>query len=724
MTSESRRPLVTGFLIALVWAGVHAGHAALPSLFDPLAAQVTDRMFALRARLGTEQPDERVAHLFIDDRTTRELGFYIERPVYAQVVRNLGKAEVAAQFHDSVFAQPRGAEEDAALADATRAAGRVFYGTAAGVAGTQDGGAGAGRERSDEAAGGCAALADESRALCAANLWYPRIEGDVASFPFAARVIPTFPTLGEAAAGLGFLDVVVDRDGIYRRAPLLVRGGSAGGLMPSLALRVAAHVLDVDPSRIVVRPGKSITLTGALVPGESARRDIAIPIDRAGRIVVNYLAPWAQMKNYSFSAVYHASDDRFALADLRDELSGRILIVSEVATGTGDIGPVPIDPLFPRSGIHAAVIDSILTGRFLHQLSAGEQALWVEAPLCLFVFVAAVRRRALGMLAWVGVLVVAWHVVAVGLFMQAGVLVDVPRPVFLLIFSALGLAAFQYHLESRARAVLRSTFDAYFPPAIVDKVIADPARLTATAQKKELTILFSDIAGFTPATELMDAGLVRDVLNEYFEAMIEIVFRHEGTLDKLIGDGLMAFFGDPQDQPDHAARAIRAAVEMQAAARRLDAAWRARGFGMPLSIRVGLNTGEVVVGNIGSSRRIAYTALGEPVNVAARLESNAGPGGVLLSARTRELAGELVPMRRLAPIQVKGIARPIEVFAIDAPVLEAADGPPAAETRAASPAAEPRAVSPAAEPRAASPPAAAPPGLASTPLPSVETRHD
>jgi class 3 adenylate cyclase len=189
------------------------------------------------------------------------------------------------------------------------------------------------------------------------------------------------------------------------------------------------------------------------------------------------------------------------------------------------------------------------------------------------------------------------------------------------------------------------------------------AQLTSAAQKKELTILFSDIVGFTKHTSTMEAGQVRRLLNEYFERMIEIVFEHQGTLDKFIGDGLMVFFGDPEPQSDHAVRCVRAGIEMQKAARELGEVWAGRGE-VPLQIRVGINTGQVVVGNMGSSRRLSYTVLAEPVNVAQRLESSAPVGGILISARTYELAKDAIKAERRDPIRVKGIDHPIQVYEI------------------------------------------------------------
>ena len=150
-------------------------------------------------------------------------------------------------------------------------------------------------------------------------------------------------------------------------------------------------------------------------------------------------------------------------------------------------------------------------------------------------------------------------------------------------------------------------------------------------------------------------------LNEYFGAMTDIVFRYQGTVDKFIGDGLMVFFGDPDPQPDHALRCVQAAIEMQTRVRELKAKWETEG-GLPIQIRIGINTGTVAVGNMGSARRLSYTVLGSAVNLAQRLEANAPVGGILISRHTYELVKDQVRTRPLGQIQVKGLTEFIDVY--------------------------------------------------------------
>ncbi len=636
-------------LVTLVVAVAYLAFLSLPGVFEPLRHQATDRLFRLRSKLGLAPTyDETIVHVTIEDRTRNQsAGFYIGRSEMAQVIANLDAAGIAGQFHDTIYATRQDRRADAALISATEQARRVYFGMAAGLAGA------AGLPAVEESA-----FADLP--ALGATRWYPEAAAGK-ELPVVRRLFSTFDELAASSRGIGYLDVDVDRDGIYRRHPLLARAGR--GWIPSLALRVIVDFLEVDPAAIRVRAGHSIVLPDALRPGAATREDIVIPIDGQGRMVINWIGPHGTMTNYPFETIYSASDDRFFMMDLHDELTGKLAVVSWIATGSTDIGPVPVSPQYPLSGLHATVMHTILTGTFLREAGPWSMLLFVHLPLLGLLLVAIRRLPTLIFVLVPPILAALYLVSATLLFFYRGWILDLPGPVLTLAGATLVVSAWRYHCESQDRAVIRSTFEAYFPPAVVAKIMQNSEALTRTAQKKELTILFSDIRSFTGHTEHLEAGHVRDLLNEYFEKMIDIVFRHEGTLDKFIGDGLMVFFGDPQPQPDHATRCVRAAIEMQQATRELAAAWEKRGE-MPLQIRIGINTGQVIVGNMGSSRRLSYTVLGEPVNLAQRLEANAPPGGILISARTRELLDDSVAVRSLESIRVKGFDTPITVFEV------------------------------------------------------------
>jgi adenylate cyclase len=205
----------------------------------------------------------------------------------------------------------------------------------------------------------------------------------------------------------------------------------------------------------------------------------------------------------------------------------------------------------------------------------------------------------------------------------------------------------------------------YFAPALVSKILKSPDRFMA-AERKVVTVLFSDIAGFTSWCSTRGPDEIHDTLNEYFEMMTEIVFRNEGTVDKFIGDGLMAFFGDPIEQSDHAARAVATAVQMQRALRESRAAARGEG-GLRMHIRIGINTGEVVVGDMGSRRIMAYTAIGANVNLGSRLESKAPVDGILISESVFRAVDGAFDTRYAGKASAKGLADEFDTWEVAVP---------------------------------------------------------
>jgi len=318
------------------------------------------------------------------------------------------------------------------------------------------------------------------------------------------------------------------------------------------------------------------------------------------------------------------------------------------------VGASPIDRNYPLPGVHMNVIDSILRGDFLREL--GLLAM-LPFELALLAVLALLARRgtALFVLGSATLAVLFWAV-AVLLFARAGWILHIVRPLTILGLATVLLLMLRALAEARRRAALAATFGAYFPPALVSRLIGHPERVTLGGRRKTLTVLFSDLAGFTRRSAAMSPDEVQQMLNVYFEALVDIVFEHGGTLDKFIGDGLMVFFGDPAEQPDHALRAVRAALAIQQRLGEMEG---------DFTTRVGINTGDVVVGNMGSPKRLSYTVLGSAVNLAARLESGAPPGGILISQATYDEIKEHISATAVEPIAAKGFAEPVPAYVVD-----------------------------------------------------------
>ncbi len=651
ITSSAAKSRATALLVCVSFCLAQLIGLLFSSVVEPWDARFTDLLFRIRSDMESFRPayDSTLVHVDINNTSIQQLNsFYLSRQHYAQVVRNLALMDTTAQVYDLIFAAHARQEEDRALIDAVSAAGNVYFGMAFTLTG-------------QEGVSPTLAGNGELTRYLAETSWQIRLEGDGASLPVGTRPLGTFPALASVSRGLGFLTIKPDSDGVFRRLPLLVRYRDA--FYPSLPFRVACDYFGVTPDRIRLVPGSRLVLQGAVRPGSMGpREDIEIPVDHYGNMVINFLGPWGTMKHYNFSDVLQASRDREELDLWRDELRGKIVLISDVSTGSADLGPVPTDVECPLSSLHTSVLHTILTMSFLTPWSP-LQMLALETILFGFVLLIGLRCSGLKFIAGAGAVGLTYLLAVAVAFLQAQWILQVVRPATFVVLSA-GLVTVHRFIDGeKEKAIYRRTLEAYFAPSVVRKIIARPNTLMAVGHKKELTILFSDIVNFTAHSAQLSPEQIQRCLNEYFEQMVEIVFRYKGTVDKYIGDGLMVFFGDPDPQPDHAVQCVLAAIRMQEKVGELRSRWEREG-GFPLQVRVGINTGEVVVGNMGSARRLSYTVLGSAVNLAQRLESSAPPGGILISERTNALVCDRVATRPLGRIALKGISEEVPVHEV------------------------------------------------------------
>ncbi|MCX7984565.1 MAG: adenylate/guanylate cyclase domain-containing protein [Bacteroidetes bacterium] len=620
----------------------------VPSLFETWNLQAVDKLFLLRYRYFPERYpyNHHIVHVDETDSTVQVLGgSYLTREHYARVVKNLGTMQTAAQAWDYIFRAPSSPEEDTHFLQANREAKNTYYGLAFGLRK---------RQLKNEAPRPRA-----HREYLQTTKWYINVEGDTSELYVGVNPIITFPELAHSARGLGFLSLHIDQDGVFRRAPLLVR--YEDGFYPSLPFRVVCDYLHVQPSDILLKPGKYVILRNARKPNEPPR-DIVIPVDKHCNLLINFVGPWEAMTHYNMAAIYHASDDQDALEyDWTPLLKGKIVIVSVAATGAADVAPVPTDNEYPLSGVHANVIHTILTENFLIVPSAFAMV-GIEVFLLCTIGFFALRFSSRGL--WLGALclIVVYVSVVIVLFLVGNIILTIVRPVLIVSVSVFGVLAYRFIREEREKEALRHSLEAYLPPTLVRRMIVHPEVLFEV-HKRELTILFSDIKSFSTYSAPMDPDTIQQFLSEYFNAMVDIVFQYEGTVDKYIGDGLMVFFGAPEYQPDHAVRCVKAAIAMQKKCRELKGQWIERGL-FPLQIRIGINTGTVVVGNFGTPKKLSYTVLGSDVNLANRLESNAPVEGIMISRRTYELVKDVIPALPHEPIKAKGFDTPVEVYII------------------------------------------------------------
>ncbi|MHC1729775.1 MAG: CHASE2 domain-containing protein [Syntrophobacteraceae bacterium] len=648
MNTSSRQKARTFLALAIAaFVIVHVFSRFLPGVLETWNAQILDRFFLIRSSIPSLRPpyDGKVVHIDLNDTAVQQLKtFYLTRSHYAQVIRNLAAMRVASQAYDFIFAAETSQSDDQAMIGATSEAGNVYYGMALGLAAT-------GEARTGR-------IPPEVNRFLDSTKWRVNVEGGAEGLFTGIRPLITFPLLAGASRGIGFLSLQTDRDGVIRRVPLLVR--YMDSFYPSLPFRLACDYLGVSPEKITIKPGQYIRLHDAREPG-GAQRDILIPIDDHGAMIINFIGPWGTMRHHNFAQIYFASGDRDDMEIWTEELSGKIAVISDVSTGATDLGPVPVDVNFPLSGLHANVLQTILSGQFLKEVT-GSGMLAVELLMLAAIFLMSLRFSPVLFVAGCGSVMAAYSLGALSAFLAKGLLLNVVRPVITAGAAASLILAFRYFRDAKEKEALRRSFESYFPPSVVKKILANPGMINK-GQRKELTVLFSDIKDFTSYSSTCSPDHIRGFLNEYFESMVDVVFAHQGTVDKYIGDGLMVFFGDPEPAPDHALRAVKAAIFMQKRTAELAQKWLQEG-GFPLHIRIGINTGEVIVGNMGSSKRLSYTVLGAPVNLAKRLESAAPVDGILISERTHQLIAPAIPARFFGAIQVKGISDPVSTYEV------------------------------------------------------------
>ncbi|MCD6297718.1 MAG: CHASE2 domain-containing protein [Deltaproteobacteria bacterium] len=339
MTINKNRNLqITILLVLGSFVAAHLCFWLLPGVFETWNYQAVDRLFSFRSSSERLVPayDNTIVHVDLTNSTIQRLNnFYLNRSHYAQVARNLTAMNVSAQLYDFIFAARTNDKEDSALIEATKKAGNVYYGLAFKLLAQE--------VTQRKSPGNIKNIEYLDR-----TKWHVAVKGDPKGLYVGANPLITFSALASASKGLGCLSLDFDHDGVFRRMPLLVRYKDA--FYPSFSFRAICDYLGVPPEKIVVRPGKTITLKDAKRPGKEAAHDIIIPIDRYGNMVINFVGPWERMKHYNFADVLRASDDRDEMEMWEEELSGKIVVVSQVSTGSSDVGPVPTDTQFPLSG--------------------------------------------------------------------------------------------------------------------------------------------------------------------------------------------------------------------------------------------------------------------------------------------------------------------------------------------------------------------------------------
>jgi adenylate cyclase len=480
---------------------------------------------------------------------------------------------------------------------------------------------------------------------------YPLViytDPSAASVPLRKAYAPqgNLHMLTAAAKSSGYFNVPTDPDGIVRWIPLVIQGGEE--LFPPLAILSYWHYVGKPQLAVRVRPDG--------VEGVEIG-DRFVATDGEGQMLINYRGPSKTFPHYAISDILGS---RFPSGSFKD----KIVVVGATAVGIGDIRSTPFGPVYPGPEIQATVIDNILTGDIIAR-PRWSRAFDLLAIVALPLLVAVVlpRLSAFGGLMFVVTLFGLFVTVAYQLFVRAHLWLNMVYPTFALAATYTLLTVYRYLTEERERRRVKAAFQNYVSPAVIEQILNNPEHGKLGGQERVLTVLFNDLAGFTSYSERYTPSQIIEILGEYFEKMTEIIFKNRGTLTAYVGDELMAIFGAPVEEADHARLACLAALAMRDARHALAEQWAKIGR-PPLSARTGINSGPMLVGNYGSRYRFNYSVLGDQVNLASRLEqlNKAYGTDIMIGEGAADLVGDAFVMRELDRVQVKGRKQALRIY--------------------------------------------------------------
>ncbi len=620
--------LAIGLLSALTGICLYTWN---PAFLREIDLRYGDLRFKMR---GTVEPNPQVAIVAIDEKSINELGRWPwSRHRLAELLNRLTDYRPRVVAFDILFSEPESVNADAALGEAVEKNGNVVLGYFFR------------KDATEKPTPSTLKELENSSIKLIKFLGQPKGEF-LTRFDSADLNISE---IGAHAGGFGFFNAFPDTDGVVRRAQMLIEYKDK--IYPSLNLEGIRSYLGQDMLLQVASYGVEVLYIG----------QEPIPVDEKAQFLINYYGPHGIFPIYSAVDVISGEVPEDALRD-------KLVFVGATEIGISDVKPTAFDPVLPGVEIHATVAGNILDGRFLIKNTltrALDLALILILPMVLVWLLMRVQKTFIAFVIFVAA--VLFHTLVNYLFFtKLNLLLSFIYPGLSLALAYVLFEGYRNIVVERRNRYLRMAFSTYVSPELVAGILQDPDKLKLGGEKRSITVLFSDIRNFTYFSEKIPPEMLVTILNEYLNPMTQIVMKERGTLDKYIGDAIMAIFGAPLDVPDHPKRACQAALYMLEKLEKLNIEWSKKGW-PHISIGIGINTGEAIVGNMGANVRFDYTAIGDTVNLASRLEGLNKIYGteIILSKSTLDSIESAEPaflVRELDLVQVKGKEKPIPVF--------------------------------------------------------------
>lgn len=581
----------------------------------------------LRLFANHKRASENIALILIDqyslDLYEEELGLSWPWPrqIYSSVIRFLNRGRVKAICFDLMMSENSryGIEDDENLGLAMREAGNVFLPFFLS------------QEKKE----------DKEEKIKLLIRFARHGNSDTLKNILAANSVTTaVESLLLSCRGAGNVQFSSDADSIFRRLPLLF--SYEGLLLPSLPLALAEFLLGTQNLR-------------------------KIPQDSSGRMIIRYYGPSGTYRTYSIAAIINS----WALIEegkppqiQPQEFQGKVVFIGGSAPGLLDLRPTPFSPVYAGTEIQATATDNLLQKDFI-RIPPKFFTILAIFFFALFTGIGASRLKEVWVLSLFFLFALVLPALSAIITFFSGYWMGFVVPELAILLSFISASLLNYSFEGKQRRFIKNVFRYYLSPDVIERILRNPELLRLGGEKREITSFFSDVAGFTAISESLSPEELVNLLNAYLSEMTEIILSHGGTLDKYEGDAIVAFWNAPLDQPDHALKACRAALRCLKRLEELRPFFRER-YGSEISMRIGINSGLAVVGNMGSGCRFDYTAMGDTVNLASRLEGACKQYGVclLIGEKTAEQVKEALVIREVDIIRVVGKRKPARVFEI------------------------------------------------------------
>lgn len=552
--------------------------------FTALDLKLKDVRFRLRPEI---RPDGNVVIAAIDPKSVDELGRWPwDRKVLATLIENLKYYGAKTVALDIVFGEPSNPVSDNALRSAIKEAGNVVAGYFF-------------RNEQKSHSEQSLELLQKSK-ITILKVADDVKEVPVVSFSYADNNIKE---ISDAATLSGYFNIIPDDDGIIRSANVILLNN--GEFFPSLAMSALKNYLDTEIILNIAVFGVNYLSVGQKT----------VPANEQGMLTLNYYGRQGIFKTIPVVDIVKKR------LKSHDELKNAIVFVGATEVGISDLRATPVDSILPGIEIHATTASNILQGNFLiynANVTLIEIACIVLFPFILVILLGLIRKTFIGLsltFAFIAVYLGLNYILFTYFYLNTAIIF----PIISTSLSYLGSEAYRNLIEERQGRFIKKAFANYLSPALVNEIIKNPDMLKLGGSKREMSILFSDIRGFTSISEKLSPESLVSLLNRYLGPMTDIVLKNYGTLDKYIGDAVMAIYGAPINLDDHSVAACLSAVEMIGALPELNAIFKSEGL-PEIAIGIGINTGDAIAGNMGTEIRFDYTVIGDTVNLASRLE--------------------------------------------------------------------------------------------------------